>query len=168
MTKVLYSQSTQKIYSYPRLDDKPIIGLNSDFLILDKINASIPTYDPETQSVSSNFTIDLEELQYRQEWTVIDLSLEESTPNWDNFNIYMLSDSTFKTYRDSVRAIDADLNGALFDAYAMIDSHGITTFSTIWNIWSDIATIDPEDREAIAVAAESFSLPQNFIDLIRQ
>jgi hypothetical protein len=93
--------------------------------------------------------------------------VEPPTPNWDGFNAYMLTDSTFKTYRDSVRQADGDLNAALFNAYALVVSNGVAPFALIWGVWCQLAQITAEDKEQIATAAESFNLTNDFINTIR-
>lgn len=163
MTKLLYSQSTQVIKPYPRLDDQPIAGLDPDYLVLDKVEVAPPSYDPATQSLSSSYIIDIELLEYRQEWAVVDLS---PVPDWDGFNTYMLSDPIFKGYRDVVRDIDGELTGALFDAYAMIDAHGINAFNNIWGVWVSVSGISEVDRGIIANTARNYNLPEAFVDII--
>jgi hypothetical protein len=163
MSKLLYSQSTQVIKPYPRLDDASIAGLDPDYLVLDKVEVAPISYDPATQSLSSTYVVDTDTLEYRQEWTVTDLP---PVPDWDSFNTYMLSDPMFKTYRDTVRSIDGELTGALFDAYAMIDAHGINAFSSIWGVWVSVSGISEVDRGIIANTAHSYNLPEAFVDII--
>jgi hypothetical protein len=55
MAKLLYSQTTQQTYPYPRNDDAPIIGLDPDFLILERVETTPPTYDPETEIITPNW-----------------------------------------------------------------------------------------------------------------
>jgi hypothetical protein len=87
--------------------------------------------------------------------------------NWDGFNAYMLTDPVFKTYRDTVRAIDGDLNAALFNAYALIERNGVAAFTLVWSQWTQSSGITTEDRETIATVAESFDLPVEFVEVIR-
>lgn len=166
MSKLLYSQSTATIKPYPRLDDQPIVGLDPDYLVLEKVEVAPISYDPATQSLSSSYVVDTENLEYRQEWVIEDLPPAPPAPDWDSFNTYMLSDSMFKTYRDTVRSIDGELTGALFDAYAMIDAHGINAFSVVWGVWVSVSGITEADRGIIADVARSYNLPGDFISII--
>lgn len=93
--------------------------------------------------------------------------VEQPVPNWNSFNAYMLTDQTFKGYRDNVRSIDGDLNGALFDAYGLVSSNGVESFSLLWGVWTQVSGITPEDKEVIAMTAEYFNLPADFIAVIR-
>jgi hypothetical protein len=167
MPRLLYSQSTQAIKPYPRNDNAPIVGLSPDYLVLDQITAEPPEYDEETQTVTPSWVIDVDNLEYRQEWVVSDKPEPEPLPNWDGFNAYMLTDSMFKTYRDTVRAIDGDLNAALFNAYALIERNGVAAFTLVWVQWTQLSGITTEGRETIATVAESFNLPVEFVGVIR-
>ena len=94
--------------------------------------------------------------------------VEPPVPDWDSFNAYMLSDPTFKGYRDTVRSADGDLNGALFDAYGLVATNGVAAFSLVWGgIWVPVSGITVADREVIAGVAEGFNLPSEFVAVIR-
>lgn len=164
MSKVLYSQSTQAIKPYPRLDDAPIAGLDPDYLVLEKVEVVPISYDPATQSLSSTYVVDTDTLEYRQEWTITDLPL---VPDWDGFNAYMLSDPMFKGYRDTVRTADGELNSALFDAHGLVATNGVAAFSLVWGIWVSVSGITVADKETIATKAEGFNLPAEFVAVIR-
>lgn len=161
--KILYSQSTGATLRYPRTDDAPIVGLDSDYLVLTQIQTSPPSHDPETQTVSSQYVVDTEVLEYRQEWAITEIP---PRPQWDSFNVYMLSDATFKTYRDTVRTVDGDLNAALFNAYGVVASNGVSVFSNVWAVWSQVSGITTQDKQAIADVAESYNLPAEFVSVI--
>jgi hypothetical protein len=92
---------------------------------------------------------------------------EPVVPNWDGFNAYMLTDITFKSYRDTVRAIDGDLNAALFNAYALIERNGVGAFTLVWGQWVQLSSITTQHKNTIAAVAESFNLPIEFVNLIR-
>jgi hypothetical protein len=166
MMKILYSQSTQQIKPYPRLDDVPIVGLDPDYLVLFRVNTDPPEYDTETEDLTSEYVVDIQRLEYRQEWTVTTKPIV-ITPSWDGFNEYMLTNSMFKNYRDVVRAIDGDLNAALFNAYALIERNGVSAFSLVWGVWTQLSGITTENRETIATVAESFNLPVEFVEVVR-
>jgi hypothetical protein len=89
------------------------------------------------------------------------------TPDWDGFNAYMLTDTTFKSYRDTVRAIDGDLNAALFNAYALIERNGVAAFTLVWGQWIQLSGITTQHKNTIATVAESFNLPNEFVEVVR-
>lgn len=163
MSKLLYSQSTQQTFGYPRSDDEPIVGLDPDFLVLTQVETTPPAIT-ENQSLSSSYVVDTQALTYTQQWTIVD---NPPAIDWDGFNEYMLTDATFKTYRDAVRAIDGDLNSALFDTYGLVATNGVGAFSLVWGQWVTVSGISAQDRDAIAVVAEGFNLPGDFVAVIR-
>lgn len=81
--KVLYSQSTQAIRQYPRQDDEPVVGLDPDYLVLEKVNTTPPSYDPDTQYLAESWVVDLEALEYREVWS--EESLPPPSPDWEGF-----------------------------------------------------------------------------------
>jgi hypothetical protein len=89
MNKILYHQPTQQVVPYPRNDDQPVAGLSSDYLLLERVETTPPTYDPETEIITPNWVVDLDALEYRQEWTVTSKPSPEPVPNWDGFNAAM-------------------------------------------------------------------------------
>lgn len=97
MTKLLYSQSTQVIKPYPRLDDAPIAGLDPGYLVLDKVEVAPISYDPETQIATTHWVVDLEALEYRQEWIITDKPIPEPTPNWDGLYQGLMVSSVYPT-----------------------------------------------------------------------
>lgn len=93
--------------------------------------------------------------------------VESPVPDWDSFNAYMLSDPTFKGYRDTVRTADGELNSALFDAYGLVATNGVAAFSLVWGLWVSVSGITVADRGVIATTAEGFNLPAEFVDSLR-
>lgn len=88
-------------------------------------------------------------------------------PDWDSFNAYMLSDAMFKSYRDTVRVVDGELNSALFDAYSLVDTKGTGAFSVVWTQWCVVSQITVLHKEDIANVAEGFNLPADFVAIVR-
>jgi hypothetical protein len=94
--KLLYSQSTLQILPYPRNDDGEIIGLDSDYLVLTRVETRPLDYDAATQSISSEFIVDLDSLEYRQVWTVTDIEPTITAPNWGGFYDALIVTSTYQ------------------------------------------------------------------------
>lgn len=92
MSKLLYSQSTQQTFGYPRGDDEPVIGLDPDFLVLTRVETDPPEIT-ENQSLSSIFVVDIPSLEYRQQWTVVD---NPSVPNWDGLYTNLLGSGVYQ------------------------------------------------------------------------
>jgi hypothetical protein len=96
MSKVLYSQSTQQIYPYPRSDDAPIAGLDPDLLVLTEVPAPPPDYDTETQSITDSWEVDVDSLEYRQVWTITDIIPSPPVPNWLQFYKQLKISATYQ------------------------------------------------------------------------
>jgi len=164
--KVLYSQLNATIKPYPRNDDNPILGLDPDYLVLDKIESPQPEYDPSTQTIREEWVIAFETLEYRQEW-IIEPIVVAPVEDWPSFNTYMLTSPLFRARRDIVRPIDPELNSALYDAYALVERNGVEAFALIWAYWCQLSGIPPEEKEVLAQVAESLNLPSDFVALLR-
>lgn len=110
MAKILYSQSTQTTKSYPRTDDAPIVGLDSDYLVLTQVQTVPPVHDPGTQTVSSQYVVDTNALEYRQEWTVSQIEVYDPA----QFLQQMFASSTFESWLSnfSVFKQSGFMNGA--------------------------------------------------------
>jgi hypothetical protein len=97
MNKLLYSQSTQQVHPYPRNDGQPIIGLDPDYLVLTEVLTPPPTdYNTETQSISDSWNVDVDSLEYRQEWTVADLLPSPPVPNWDRLYAALMNSEPYQ------------------------------------------------------------------------
>lgn len=148
-----------------------LVGVNlADYDAAEVVTDPAPQYNSSLETIE---TLSPQEIDgvWRVQWQKRQLTAEEikqRTPaDWTGFNSYMLSDPLFKTYRDVVRAVDGDLNSALFNSYSLIIGNGTEAFSLIWELWCIAAAITPQDRETIALKAEDFNLPGKIIDIIR-
>lgn len=90
--KLLYSQSTATTKPYPRKDGAEIVGLDDDYLVLTKVETTPPA-TTENQTLSSSYVVDVNALEYRQQWTVIDNPV---VPNWDGFYDALLISDTYR------------------------------------------------------------------------
>jgi hypothetical protein len=72
--KLLYNTETQKILSWPRIDEGPIEGLDPVLLEVTVIEGEVPAYDPETQVLSQSDVVDVETRTVTRTWTVADLT----------------------------------------------------------------------------------------------
>jgi len=164
MSKLLYSQSTQAIKPYPRLDDNPIAGLDPDYLVLEKVDVAPISYDSETQSLSFTYVVDLQTLQYRQEWTVNDLP---PTPDWDGFNTYMLTDTDFNTYYGTGLTVAPAVTTSIPTALAQVSTNDVNSFNLTFNGFCNAVSVTATHRNGWADVAESYHLPADFVSVIR-
>lgn len=166
MSKILYDPITNQRLSYPRNDDLDIIGLSGNLIVLDKIDTPQPEYDPETHSISSRYVIDLELNQYRQEWIVEAIS-EVIVPRWDDFNLVFCSLPSLLQAELIANQNHPSIVSKKDLAYSMVDDHGTGTLSYIFPLFCQAGQVDSATRFEWAELAESFNMPQDFVDIIR-
>jgi len=164
MIKILYFQPTQQIYPYPRNDDLPIVGLSPEYLELAEVFIDPPSYNPQTQSVVSSWEVDVSALEYRQAWTIID---NPPVPDWDGFNLTFTLLPSLLQAEVTANQNHPSITGKKDDAYAMIDTHGVGAFGLIFPLFCQAGQVSTETRIEWATLAESFNMPQDFIDIIR-
>jgi hypothetical protein len=163
MSKLLYSQSTKQTCGYPRLDDEPIVDLDPDLLVLTIVDIDPPGTE-ENQTLSFTYIVDVPNLEYRQQWVVIDLP---AVSDWDGFNL------TFSTLPSLLQAeIRANQNHPSIVskkdlAYSMISSHGVGVFSLVFPLFCQAGAVDDTTRIEWATLAATFNMPKDFIDIIR-
>jgi hypothetical protein len=168
MPKLLYSQSTDAIKSYPRNDDNPILGLDPDYLILDMVESPQPEYDPATETIREKWVVVLEYSEYRQEWIV------ESSPvapfqDWPSFSLYLFSHPAFVGYGLAAESVNPWLVPAVVERYARVLPEGLVTsnFPFYWGQFCQALSVSIEHRNEWANVALGCNLPVDFVNLIR-
>ena len=153
--------------------DEIIIRKDGEIVLVEKVLiGSAVAYSRRSILIGDDYTNESESIRlicgliHSEAYLGIPVS-PPSPPNWDGFNAYMLTDQMFKAYRDIVRPIDGDLNGALLDAYGLVSTNGVAAFDLVWGYWCQVSSITVDDRDVIANTAQSFNLPANFVSTIR-
>jgi hypothetical protein len=86
----LYDTLTTEIRRYPRHDDDPVEGLDPRYLVLRVVREPAP--EPgENQRVSETRTVDLEALEWRWGWSVVDLPPPPPPADWRTFKRTLLT-----------------------------------------------------------------------------
>jgi hypothetical protein len=70
---VLFDTETEQIRDYPRGDELPVEQLDSRYVVLRRVIAERPDYDPATEWLRETRTVDLEAGEWRWGWVVEDL-----------------------------------------------------------------------------------------------
>jgi hypothetical protein len=99
--KVICNPENQSIIEpivFGKSNANDIIGLDPSFLILEKVFVSTPTYDPQVENAIESWTIDSDNLQYVQTWTIVELI---PAPDWTGFNLAIFSDPAFASWQIS-------------------------------------------------------------------
>jgi len=162
--KILYSQTTQQILPYPRNDDFPIVGLDSDLVILTQVETNPPNYDPDTQELISTYIVDLVLNEYRQQWSIQD---KPPKPNWDNFNTQMMTNARFNQVYNQCLQIAPIVANSLPTALDQVTSKpSLSLFTLIWTQLCQIGGATAEDKQAWGEFAIANNLPQEFITIL--
>ena len=70
-TKALWDLVNDELVQYPRYDDEPVVGLDTErYAVLTVVRNPQPTYDPLTDYLAPTETLDLDALTYTYGWTV--------------------------------------------------------------------------------------------------
>jgi hypothetical protein len=167
MSKILYHQPTNQIVAYNRLDSDLPVGLDDVYLVLDQITTNLPEYDEKTQIATPSWVIDVENLQYRQEWIVSDKPEPEPVPNWDGFNAAILSSVEFNTYYGTGLQAAPAITTSIPTALAQVSTNGINAFALTFNGFCQAVSVTPQHRGEWADMAVTFNLPENFVSIVR-
>ena len=164
MANVIYNPATGLVHNpivFGKENANDIIGLDPTYLILEKVFFT-PEYDPETEQAIESWTIDTENLQYVQGWTIVAIVPE---PKWESFNLGLLSDDDFDSASKDHQGIATSLMLAL-DNYRKgeVSIDGLATYC---NLFCSVANPLPAVRETWATIAERNFMPKELIDVIR-
>jgi hypothetical protein len=168
MTKLLYSQSTATIKPYPRNDNNPILGLDPDYLVLDKIESPQPEYDPATQTIRAEWVIDIGSLEYHQEW-IIEPILVAPVEDWPNFSLYLFGHPAFVAYGVTANSVNPWMLPAVVERYGRVLPEGLadSNFPFYWNIFCQALSVTTEHMNEWADVAETFNLRPDFVAVLR-
>jgi len=94
-TFALWDSIDQKILSYPRADDQPVVNLDPRYLVLRIVKEARPD-DIEGFTVRQRLTVDLEALEWRHGWELIELPAPAPPqPDYVGFYSALLSSATY-------------------------------------------------------------------------
>ena len=81
MTKALWDLDESKLVPYPRYDDEPVVGLNTErYITVTVVRKPLPVYDPEVEFLVPSESVDLEALKYVYECSVEPLPVPPTPP----------------------------------------------------------------------------------------
>lgn len=95
-TLALWDTINQKILSYPRADDEPVVNLDPRYLVLRIIKEDKPDA-PEGFTVRQRMTVDLDALEWRHGWELIELPAPAPPqPDYVGFYSDLLASATYQ------------------------------------------------------------------------
>ena len=91
----LWDTIDQRILGYPRADDQPVVNLDPRYLVLRIVKEARPDA-PEGFTVRQRLTVDLEALEWRHGWELIELPAPPPPqPDYVGFYSALLSSATY-------------------------------------------------------------------------
>ncbi len=95
MTKALWDSVHDKLVQYPRYDDEPVVGLDTErYAVLTVVRNAQPAYDPLTDYLAPTETLDLDALTYTHGWSVETLPLPR--PDYQGFYSALLVSACYQ------------------------------------------------------------------------
>jgi len=93
--KALWDLNESKLVSYPRIDDEPVVGLDTErYIVLTVVRNPQPTYDPLTDYLVPAKALNLDALTYTYGWTVE--PLPPPGPNYQGFYSALLVSACYQ------------------------------------------------------------------------
>jgi hypothetical protein len=160
---VLYDLETAQIRDYPRADDEPVEQLDPRYVVLRVVREAAPEPGPG-QQVSQTRTVDLEALEWRWGWEVVDLPAPVPAADWRSFKRVLLGHP----------AINALLGGGMTTAPAAAISLPATLlaaagggdvddFRAAWLSLRRLGLVSAELLMEVRMLAISLHLPDAFV-----
>lgn len=119
MTKALWDLIDEKLAPYPRYDDEPVVGLDTErYAVVTVVRKPLPVYDPAVEFLVPSQGIDLDALEYIYEWFVEPLPVPPPPlppgPNYYSFYAALLISSVYQAVLTEVlNAVSPAPAGAL-------------------------------------------------------
>ena len=83
--KVIYNPSTGKVSNYPRSDESLIVGLDPSLRIMELIETSQPSYDPNIERLNPTTVIDEINSTVTRGWEVLTIPIGPLRPGIPNY-----------------------------------------------------------------------------------
>jgi len=157
MNLALWDTINQQILSYPRADDQPVVGLDPRYLVL-RIVKEVRPDDVEGFTVRQRRTVDLDALEWRHGWELIELPAPAPpTPDYVGFYAALLDSATYQSViqmpatAELARAL-AVFVSAIQDAMAGRVKPGAMQ-GAIWLLLGQVSLTDDHIAELTALMA---------------
>ena len=156
-TLALWDSFDQKILSYPRADDEPVVNLDPRYLVLRIVKEAQPDA-PEGFAVRQRLTVDLDALEWRHGWELIELPAPAPpTPDYVGFYAALLDSATYQTVLQVTATAELARALAVFVSTIQDAMAGRVKTETmqdaIWLLLGQVALTDDNLTELAALMA---------------
>jgi len=166
MNLALWDTINQQVLSYPRADDQPVVNLDPRYLVLRIVKEPRPD-DVEGFTVRQRWTVDLDALEWRHGWELIELPTPAPVADWPSFKRVLLGHPE----------INALLNGGIAAAPAaalslpatLLNAAGggdVTDFRSAWLTLRRLGLVSAELLQEVRALAISSNLPEAFVEAL--
>ena len=88
-------------------------------------------------------------------------------PDWEGFNLAILTNPEWLATAATIRAINPELVPALYVALGQVGGGQYGSFEALFSAVCGLADVSQTQRETWAIMAEDFSLPAGFVKVVR-
>ena len=166
MNLALWDTINQQILSYPRADDQPVVGLDPRYLVLRIVKEDRPDA-PEGFTVQQRLTVDLDALEWRHGWELIELPTQAPAPDWLTFKRVLLSHPEINSLLNG--GIAAAPAAALSLPATLLNAAGggaVDDFRAAWLQLRRMGLVSAELLQEVRALAISSNLPEAFVDAL--
>jgi hypothetical protein len=166
MNLALWDTINQQTLSYPRADDQPVVGLDPRYLVLRIVKEARPD-DVEGFTVQQRWTVDLDALEWRHGWELIELPTPVPQPDWGSFKRSLLAHPEINLLLGG--GIAAAPAAALSLPATLLNAAGgddVTDFRSAWLSLRRLGLVSPELLQEVRALAISSNLPEAFVEAL--
>jgi len=166
MNLALWDTINQQILSYPRADDQPVVGLDPRYLVLRIVKEARPDAS-EGFTVQQRWTVDLDALEWRHGWELIELPTPAPAADWRTFKRALLSHPEINSLLNG--GIAAAPAAALSLPATLLNAAGgddVTDFRSAWLSLRRLGLVSAELLQEVRALAISSNLPEAFVEAL--
>ena len=165
MNLALWDTINQQVLSYPRADDQPVVGLDPRYLVLRIVKEDRPDA-PEGFTVQQRRTVDLDALEWRHGWELIELPPPVPQPDWGSFKRSLLAHPEINLLLGG--GITAAPAAALSLPATLLNAAGgdVADFRSAWLTLRRLGLVSAELLQEVRALAISSNLPEVFVEAL--
>lgn len=165
-TLALWDTINQEILKYPTADDQPVVNLDPRYLVLRIVKEPRPD-DVEGFAMRQRWTVDLDALEWRHGWELIELPVPAPPPDWTTFKRMLLSHPEINPLLDSGLAGHPAAALSLPATLLNVSGGGdVADFRSAWLTFRRLGLVSAELLQEVRALAIANNLPQMFVEAL--
>ena len=165
-TLALWDTIDQRLRDYPRADDQPVVNLDPRYLVLRIVKEDRPDA-PEGFTARQRWTVDVDALEWRHGWELIELPAPQPQPEWGGFKRLLLAHPEINVLLGG--GISAAPAAALSLPATLLNAAGggaVDDFRAAWLQLRRMGLVSAELLQEVRALAISSNLPQMFVEAL--